>query len=78
MNFSMIFKSNGNSLNIICKFLIKSKIRPKELKQNKKKKNQKQPKNYLKNTLTEENQFLYDKFKRDLEEICGNIGEDTA
>ena len=33
----MIFKSNGNSLNITRKFTIKfSKMRPKELKENKK------------------------------------------
>ena len=53
MNFPMIFKSNGNSLNIIRKFTIKfSKMRPKELYENEnKEKNQKQPKNYLKKTF---------------------------
>ena len=77
----MIFKANGNSLNIICKLTIKfSKMRPKELKENEnKKKNQKQPKIYLKKKfVTEENQCIYGKFKRDLEEICGNIAEGTA
>ena len=81
MNFPIISKSNGNSLNIIRKFTIKfSKMRPKELKENEiKEKSQKQPKNYLKKKLlTEENQCLYDKFKRDLKEICGNISEGTA
>ena len=35
MNFPMIFKLNGNSLNIIRKLTIKlSKMRPKELKEN--------------------------------------------
>ena len=35
MNFPMIFKLNGNSLNIIRKPTIKfSKMRPKELKEN--------------------------------------------
>ena len=50
MNFPMISKSNGNSLNIIRKFTIKfSKMHPKELKENEnKEKSQKQPKNYLK------------------------------
>ena len=53
MNFPMIFKLNGNSLNIIRKLTIKfSKMRPKELKENEnKEKNQKQPKNYLKKTF---------------------------
>ena len=38
MNFAMIFKSNGNFLNIIRKFTKKfSKMRPKELKENKNK-----------------------------------------
>ena len=81
MNFPMISKSNGNSLNIICKFTIKfSKMRPKELKENENnQKSQKQPTKYLKkNLLTEENQCLYHKFKGDLEEICGNIAEGTA
>ena len=53
MNFPMIFKLNGNSLNIIRKLTIKfSKMRPKELKENEnKEKNYKQPKNYLKKTF---------------------------
>ena len=53
MNFPMIFKLNGNSLNIIRKLTIKfSKMRPKELKENEnKEKNYKQPKNYLKETF---------------------------
>ena len=53
MNFPIILKSNGNSLNIIRKFTIKfSKMRPKELKENEnKEKSQKQPKNYLKKTF---------------------------
>ena len=53
MNFPMISKSKGYFLNIIRKFTIKfSKIRPKELKENKnKEKSQKQPKNYLEKTF---------------------------
>ena len=35
MNFPMISKSNGNSLNFVCQFRIKfSKMRPKELQEN--------------------------------------------
>ena len=41
MNFPMIFKLNGNSLNIIRKLTIKfSKMRPKELKENENKEKQ--------------------------------------